>query len=82
MAANREGRSAKEQKGRFEDPSVELLEQSGEDVLQAGNPIEVEVGDYNVAKKKWIDGKPPTIKRRMMNYGYKEISSIDWVDCV
>ena len=45
------------------------------------NPIAVEVGDYSVAKRGWIDGKPPTIKRRM-NYGYKDISNRDWVDCV
>lgn len=83
LAANREGRPAKEQKGRFEDPNVELLEKSGEDLLdQAGNPVEVEVRDFNVAKREWIDGKPPTMKRKMMNYGYKEISNIDWVDCV
>jgi hypothetical protein len=76
LAAVREGRSAKEQKGRFEDPNVELLERSGEDVLdQFGKPIEIEVGDYNEPKKKWIDGKPSTIKRRKMNYGYSEISN-------
>ena len=83
LASIEEGRFPKRQKGRFEDPNVELLERSGEDVLdQDGNPIEVEVGDYTVAKKEWIDGKPPRVRRRMMNYGYKEISNIDWVDCV
>ena len=46
------------------------------------NSIEVEVGDFSVAKREWIDGKPPTIRRRKMNYGYKDISNIDWVDCV
>ena len=78
-----EDRFPKEQKGRFEDPNIEVLEKSGEGVLdQQGNSIEVEVGDYNVAKREWIDGRPPKIKRRMMNYGYKEISNRDWVDCV
>lgn len=83
LAASREGRPAKEQKGRFEDPSVELLERSGENVLDPfGNPVEVEVGDYNVAKRAWIDGLPPKTKRKKMNYGYSEISNRDWVDCV
>ena len=83
FAADREGRAPREQKGKAEDPDVEVLEKSGEAVLdQAGNPIEVEVRDYTVKKRDWIDGMPPTIKREMMNYGYKEISNIDWVDCV
>ena len=83
LDADREGRTARAQKGRFEDPNVEVLEKSGEDVLDhQGNPIEVEVEDYSVAKREWIDGKPPMIRRRMMNYGYKDISNRDWVDCV
>ena len=83
LAADREGRRAKEQKGKFEDPNVEFLERSGENVLdQARSPIEVEVGDYNMPKREWGGYRPPVIKRKVMNYGYKEISNIDWVDCV
>ena len=83
LDAHREGRPAKEQKGRFEDPNVEVLEKSGEGVLdQQGNPIEVEVGDFTVPQREWGGYRPPMIKRRMMNYGYKDISNRDWVDCV
>ena len=82
LAAAREGRDLKKQKGRFEDPSVEILEKAGEEVLgEDGEMMEVEVRDFYIGKKEgW--GKAPVIKRRKMNFGYSEISNIDWVDCV
>jgi DNA repair photolyase len=78
-----EGRAPLEQKGRFEDPAVEMLEKSGEAVVdENGNPIQVEVGDYSVPKKKWTSGRPPPIKRPVMDYGYRDISPINWIDSV
>ena len=82
LAADREGRDLKKQRGRFEDPDVEILEKSGEEVLgEEGNVMEVEVRDFYRGKKEgWASA--PRRKRRKMNFGYREISNIDWIDCV
>ena len=86
VAAEQEGRDPVEHKGRFEDPSTELLEHSGEFVRdEQGQPVEVEVMESNPKKVGIValrDGTAPRLRRRKMDYGYRFHSDIDWVDCI
>ena len=87
--AHEANRAPKEERGRSEDPTSELLIHSGETVRNAdGSDRTVEVQGWHIPKKEWpkdASGKPvnpPVIKRRVMDFGYAQHSKIDWIDCV
>lgn len=77
------GDKLRQQKGRVEDPDVEILEHSGEGVTDgAGHPVVVDVDDFAAPKSLWVDGRRPVVSRQVMDFGYRGMSDIDWVDCV
>jgi DNA repair photolyase len=89
IAANKADRAPREERGRSEDPTSELLIQSGETVrADDGSDRTVEVQGWHIPKKEWpkdASGKPvnpPVIKRRVMDFGYEKHSNINWIDCV
>lgn len=74
--------SPKPERGRSEDPTVESLIHSGETVRDRdGNDVMVEVRGWHLKKKDWGGSEPPLLMRRKMDFGYRAISEIDWVDC-
>jgi DNA repair photolyase len=87
--AHRADRAPKEERGRSEDPTAELLIHSGETVRNAdGSDRTVEVHGWHLPKEEWLkdaSGKamsPPPIKRRVMDFGYAKHSKLNWIDCV
>lgn len=87
--AHKADRAPKEERGRSEDPTSELLIHSGETVRnEDGSDRTVEVQGWHLPKKEWPKGatgkavNPPVIRRRVMDFGYAKHSKIDWIDCV
>ena len=82
LAAHRDGRPPKRERGRVEDSTAECLIHSGESVRdENGVPLSVDVEAWHQPKKEWGGSNPPMIRRHLMDYGYSLHSSIDWVDC-
>lgn len=80
IAAHEANRAPKEERGRIEDPSAEILIHSGESVIDRdGSTVMAEVEPLHIPKKKRPAG---TIHRPVMDFGYMSHSDIDWVDCV
>jgi hypothetical protein len=83
LAAQREDRAPRPERGRSEDPTAENLIRSGETVRDAdGVERFADVLGYHTPKDEWSAGRPPRLRRRVMDFGYSLHSPVDWVDCV
>lgn len=83
LAAHREQRAARSERGRSEDPSAEVLVHSGESVLdEAGAERRADVQAWHLPKSEWDGPCPPAVRRPVMDFGYRLHSPIDWADCV
>jgi DNA repair photolyase len=86
IAAHSDGRAPKEERGRSEDPTAEVLIHSGETVKDAASQDRVAaVRAWHLPRKEWggeDTRQPPEITRRVMDFGYALHSKVDWIDCV
>lgn len=83
LAAQREDRAPRPERGRSEDPTAETLIHSGETVRDAdGKESFADVLGYHVPKSEWTNRQPPRLRRRVMDFGYSLHSPIVWGDCV
>ncbi len=82
LLAHSEGRAARTERGRMEDPDSELLIHSGESIIGLDEaPEYVNLPGLHLPRKKWDGPTRPMIQRPKMDYGYRFHSSIDWIDC-
>jgi hypothetical protein len=86
ISAHNQGRTPKEERGRSEDPTAEVLVHSGETAKDAqGQDRVAAVRAWHLPRGQWGAGQPtepPLITRRVMDFGYGQHSRINWEDCI
>lgn len=84
IAAHRESRAPRAERGRLEDPTAEILIHSGESVRDASGRLRwATVEGYHIPPKNRPDpATPPKLRRHVMDFGYRFHSPLRWGDCV